>query len=131
MASNLHFVVQTPQPTHRAVSTTVAPQLRQRAVSCLTCSSVKVRAGRGKSSSTSSRRCAPSFAWARVVPFQVELGLVQGLVFRWLRPMSGSARVDKTVDGDCRLLAGGNGVDGKPGPLYASPPTKTSGWPVW
>ena len=42
MASNLHLVVQMPQPTHLPVSTTVAPQPRHRWVSFLSCSSVKV-----------------------------------------------------------------------------------------
>jgi len=40
MASNAHFVVQTPQPMHLFGSTMLAPQLRQRAVSFLICSSV-------------------------------------------------------------------------------------------
>ena len=42
MASNLHMVVQMPQPTQAAWSTTVAPQPRQRSVSLRTCFSVKV-----------------------------------------------------------------------------------------
>ena len=42
MASNLHIVVQMPQPTQAAWSTTVAPQPRQRSVSLSTCFSVKV-----------------------------------------------------------------------------------------
>ena len=41
MASKAHLVVQTPQPIHLLGSTTLAPQPRQRAVSALTCSSVK------------------------------------------------------------------------------------------
>ena len=42
MASNLHLVVQTPQPTHMNSSTTATPQPRQRAHSACTCSSVKL-----------------------------------------------------------------------------------------
>ena len=42
MASNLHLVVQTPQPRHLLGSMTDTPQPRQRAVSFLSCSSVKV-----------------------------------------------------------------------------------------
>ena len=42
MASNLHMVVQMPQPTQAAWSTTVAPQPRQRSVSFSPCLSVKV-----------------------------------------------------------------------------------------
>ena len=41
-ASNLHFVVQMPQPTHMYSSSTTAPQPRQRSVSFFICSSVRV-----------------------------------------------------------------------------------------
>lgn len=41
IASNLHLVVQIPQPRHLFGSTTEAPQPKQRAVSFLSCSSVK------------------------------------------------------------------------------------------
>src|SRR5690554_1798842 len=42
IASNLHVFTQAPHPTHIYSSVTVAPQLRHRSVSFLTCSSVKV-----------------------------------------------------------------------------------------
>ena len=42
MASNLHLVVQMPQPTHRSSSMTTQPQPRQRLASFLICYSVRV-----------------------------------------------------------------------------------------
>ena len=42
IASNSHFVVQTPQPMHLFGSTTLRPQLRQREASVRICSAVKV-----------------------------------------------------------------------------------------
>ena len=108
---NRHFVTHLLQPTHIVVSTTVAPQPRQRAAYLLICSSVNVER-------LSSKRSATSFDYLLtrcvVVINEQDIVLVQLLEITEEKPDSQAlAGLYEAMQGDCDLFASGNSVYGK------------------
>ena len=118
MASKPQRVVQMPQPMHLFGSTTLAPQPRQRAVSALTCSSVK----HARPSCIVRRSSSLAGALARRVVKAVDIEKNVFLIeFDELPAVAadGEARVrlHKAVQGHGALLAGGDGVNGELWPV--------------